>query len=125
MLFLLMAVVASLRFGSPVAASADEGAPKRFVHPGLLQTQADLDFIRAKVNGGEQPWKGAWESMLADRVASLDYQPHPIADVIRGTSNNPDIGSSAMMFDSAAAYSQAIQWAVTGDARHRARRSIS
>jgi hypothetical protein len=92
-----------------------------FVHPGMLHSRADLDFIKQKVNAAQEPWKSAWEQMRRERIASLDWQPAPVANVYRGAYNRPDIGSSKMMFDSAAAYCHALQWAVTGDKAHAAK----
>jgi len=43
-------------------------AAQPFVHPGLLQSRHDLDFMKGKVDAGEQPWKHAWENLL--------QQPH-------------------------------------------------
>lgn len=38
---------------------APQAAKKSFVHPGLYQTKADLEFIKQKILAGEQPWKDA------------------------------------------------------------------
>jgi hypothetical protein len=53
-------------------------AAQPFVHPGLLQSRHDLDFIRGKVDAGEQPWKQAWENLLqtAGFRAGLSAETH-------------------------------------------------
>jgi hypothetical protein len=89
-----------------------------FVHPGLLHNRADLAFIKQKVAGGEEPWKTAWDKLRSARIASLDWTVSPVADVVRGAYNDPDIGSSNLSHDSAAAYCHALQWVVTGDRAH-------
>ena len=33
---------------------------QEFVHPGMLHTTSDLEFMKAKVLAGEAPWKEAW-----------------------------------------------------------------
>src|SRR5215207_4110852 len=35
--------------------------PGGFVHPGVLVSEGDIDFVRAKIAAGEQPWKGAYD----------------------------------------------------------------
>ena len=91
---------------------------REFVHPGMLHNKDDLAFIKAKVAGGEEPWKAAWLQMLADKSASLKYTARPVADVVRGPYNNPDIGSTALSRDSGAAYAHALEWAITGEKAH-------
>lgn len=85
-----------------------------FTHPGILHSRAELDFVKAKVAEGEEPWKSAWEELRSHDISELDWKPKPIADVVRGVRNHPDIGGTNLMRDGAAAYSHAIQWYVTG-----------
>ena len=51
-------------------------------------------------------------------MSSLEYQPRPLANVVRGASNSPNIGSSDFSNDSIAAYSHALQWWMTGEKAH-------
>jgi hypothetical protein len=54
----------AILFGSVQFAFAQEMPKSRsFVHPGLLHTQADLDFMKKKIELGDEPWKTAWESL--------------------------------------------------------------
>ena len=89
-----------------------------FTHPGILHSRAELDFVRAKVAEGQEPWKAAWEALRREPVSSLTWKPKPAADVVRGPYNNPDIGGTDLMRDAAAAYSHAIQWYVTSERAH-------
>ena len=98
-------------------------AAKPFIHPGLLHSREELAFIKKKVDAGEEPWKTAWEGLRASSSASLDYTPRPRAEVVRGTNNNPNIGSSEMSRDSGAAYTHALQWCLTGNEAH-ARKAV-
>ncbi len=107
--FLLSAFVPS-RAADPVSAP--------FVHPGLLHSRAELDFIRGKIAAGAQPWKGAWEKLESAKSASLGFTPKPFAKVVRGPYNNPNIGSSEMSADSMAAYSHALVWSLTAKQAH-------
>ena len=89
-----------------------------FVHPGLLHNQVELDFIKQKVQAEEQPWFSGWKKLLEADVSRMDWKSGAISDVLRGGYNRPDIGASDLERDAAAAYSQSIQWGVTGETRH-------
>jgi hypothetical protein len=103
-------------------ATANLGAAP-FVHPGMYQSRSDLDFMKSKVLAGEQPWKGAWDRLLKISYSSMDFDPKPTAHVIRGPYGRPSIGSNELSASAKAAYSQALQWYVTGDKSH-ARKAI-
>jgi hypothetical protein len=95
-----------------------QAADEPFTHPGILHSRAELDFVRAKVAAGEEPWQSAWEELRSHAISKLDWKPRPAADVVRRAYNNPDIGGTDLMRDAAAAYSHAIQWYVTGEPPH-------
>ena len=44
-----------------------------FQHPALVNTRADLDFIKAKVEAKEQPWYGAWQNMCNEWKSNSGY----------------------------------------------------
>lgn len=89
-----------------------------FIHPGLLQSQADFDRIKAKVEAGASPWIDGWNKLIANSHAQVNYTPNPVDTLIRGGSSReqpkPDNYSRAFN-DVAAAYQLAIRWKVTGD----------
>src|ERR1700733_12454247 len=87
-----------------ILASLAYGETKPFIHPGMLQSRSDLDFMKQKVLAGEQPWKGAWDLLLAKKTSSLDFPPQPSAHVIRGAYGKPSIGSNELMASADAAY---------------------
>lgn len=89
-----------------------------FIHPGLLHNQAELDFIKQKIQAEEEPWFSGWKTLLEADISKMDWQFKAAANVLRGAYNKPDIGASDLERDAAAVYSQAIQWVVTGDQRH-------
>ena len=89
-----------------------------FVHPGITQSRAELDFMKEKVQANEPPWKGAWERLLAASYSSLDFQPKPFAHVIRGPYGNPKIGADELAASANASHSHALQWYVTGNPAH-------
>jgi hypothetical protein len=93
-------------------------APATFNHPGVLVGTSQLDLVRQKVAAGAQPWKGAFDRMRADRLASLSRQPKPRATVECGSRSNPNLGCSDEREDANAAYTQALLWCITRDAGH-------
>jgi hypothetical protein len=97
------------------AAVAPHGA---IVHPGILQTKADLDFMKAKIHGGEDPWKSAWDRWMTEPVSSLEFKPQPSAHIIRGAFGAGQKGGAELSASAAAVSSHINQWVVTGDEAH-------
>jgi hypothetical protein len=99
------------------------GNSGNFKHPGIYNSQAELDIIKANVNGDEShPMKDAWTVMLADKsnkatgkvkYSSLNWQTHEVSVVDPKSSNKHE-----MWDDGQAAYAHALQWVITGDQRH-------
>jgi hypothetical protein len=84
-----------------------------FRHPGVLVNQAELDFVRAKVAAGLQPWKAAFDA--ARTRGALDHKAAPLANVICGSYSMPNIGCAEELNDAIAAWSDALVWAVGGE----------
>ena len=61
-----------------------------FVHPGIYQTEADLQFMKKQVEAGAQPWKGAFDRLV--EATDLDFEIKPHAHVLRGSYGKPNIG---------------------------------
>ncbi|MFD0077253.1 alginate lyase family protein [Streptomyces sp. NPDC127166] len=95
-----------------------EAAPAAFVHPGVLVSRGQLDFTREKVTAGAQPWKGAFDQMLASGYASLARVPKPRAVVECGSYSNPNHGCTDEREDALAAYTLSLAWYVTRDGRY-------
>ncbi|WP_436848712.1 alginate lyase family protein [Streptomyces asoensis] len=95
-----------------------EAAPTTFVHPGVTVSRAQLDFVRGKVDAGAQPWKGAFDQLLASKYASLSRTPKPRAVVECGSYSNPNYGCTDEREDALAAYTDALAWYVTRDERY-------
>ena len=79
-----------------------------FHHPGVLVSRGQLDFMRTRVIGGAQPWKSAYDAMMASRYASLTRVPKPRAVVECGSYSNPDLGCTDECQDAIAAYTLAL-----------------
>jgi hypothetical protein len=98
---------------APPAASAAVA----FAHPGVLVGATQLNQIRAKVQAGAQPWKRAYDAMRASRYASLSRTPRPRAVVECGPRSDPNLGCTDERTDALAAYTDALVWYITRDAR--------
>ncbi len=108
---LALVTLLMLSLATPVEAAV-------FVHPGVLVSKSQLDTARTRVNAGQQPWKGAYDSMRASSYASLSRTPKPRAVVECGPSSNPNLGCSDEREDALAAYTQSLLWYITRDDRH-------
>jgi hypothetical protein len=105
--------------GSPPPVSLPPPQPREeFRHPGVLINQSQLDFLKAKVAAGEQPWKTAFERATRSDLGSLAYVPQPVANVVCGPESRPDVGCTAEMNDVAAAYTHALLWHLSGKEAH-------
>ncbi|MFI7409747.1 alginate lyase family protein [Streptomyces sp. NPDC049627] len=112
----LFAAAAALVAG--VLAWPADAAPPTFVHPGVTVSKGQLDFTRSQVNAGAQPWKGAFDRMMASKYADLNRTPKPRAVVECGSYSNPNHGCTDEREDAIAAYTQALAWYITRDERH-------
>ncbi|MGC5563689.1 alginate lyase family protein [Streptomyces sp. FR-108] len=118
--FALLATVTTLLAGALAwpAAERAEAAPATFAHPGVTVSRGQLDFARQQVNAGAQPWKGAYDQMMASKYGSLTRTAKPRAVVECGSYSNPNYGCTDEREDAIAAYTQALAWYVTRDARY-------
>jgi hypothetical protein len=121
--FLVIVTALVLGVLAPSADRRAEAAPAAFVHPGVTVSRSQLDFARTKVDAGAQPWKGAFDRMLASRYADLNRTPRPRPTVECGSYSNPDNGCTDEREDALAAYTDALAWYVTRDERY-ARKAI-
>lgn len=62
--------------GDTSVATADSGGAPAFRHPGVLASRGQLDFVKAKIAAGQQPWKGDFAK--ASRYGRLLYTPRPV-----------------------------------------------
>ncbi|WP_327369939.1 alginate lyase family protein [Streptomyces sp. NBC_01217] len=97
---------------------AAAAAPAAFTHPGVLVSRPQLDFVRGRVQAGAQPWKSAYDQMLASKYASLTRTAKPRAVVECGSYSNPNYGCTDEREDAIAAYTLALAWYITQDSRY-------
>lgn len=110
-----------LPMGQTTAAEPSDvavAAPQTFTHPGVLVSRPQLDFVRARVQAGQQPWLSAFNQMMASSYASLNRSPSPRAIVECGSYSNPNHGCTDERQDAIAAYTNALAWYITQDSRY-------
>lgn len=104
------AIVLLLTIGMTQAAMA-------FIHPGILQTQVDLDRMKTQVTANAQPWKSGYDKLAADKFSLKTYTPQGYTSTVdRGTTN---LNRSKFANDVQAAYQQALMWSITGSTTYR------
>ena len=96
---------------------AASASAMNFVHPGGLNSKAELDFVMAKIQAGAQPWKGEFDHIISSSYATRG--PHGLPNI---NSRNNDANVSRD--DAIAAYTQALLWYFTDDETY-ANRSIA
>jgi hypothetical protein len=85
-----------------------------FTHPGMLNSKAELNFIKAKITAGEEPWKSALNKMKSSYFGNTGWVPKPISVVDADWSpSKNDAGTEND--DATAAYTQALLWYFTGN----------
>ncbi|WP_418118851.1 LamG-like jellyroll fold domain-containing protein [Variovorax sp. 350MFTsu5.1] len=88
---------------------------RKFVHPGLLHTEADFERMRQKVAAQAQPWLDGWKALTSSGRSQLGATPRPLATVIRGGDGQ---NFAQMYIDIARAYQLALRWKVSQDKRY-------
>jgi hypothetical protein len=88
-----------------------------FVHPGGINSKAELDFVKDRIKAGAQPWKGEFDNLRESGYATRG------ANGLRAINSN---GKDAEVSrdDAIAAYAQSLLWYFTGEDVY-ARRSIA
>src|SRR5713226_4114699 len=124
---LLMFVALCLVF---IVMGSQLAAAQTFVHPGVLVSKAQLDFIKAQVNAHVDPAFSAYQNAINNPYGSLtptvtpsnslSAGPSPAGPPSTGTidcgsSSSPDIGCTADDEDGTVAYVQALLWYITGN----------
>ncbi len=93
-------------------ASGGGGAPAttRLVHPGILNSSAEVASIKAHVEAKHEPWLSAFTSLEKSSYGSLAYRARPLAVVECGSYNVPNVGCNEIVDDGMAAYAHALLW---------------
>jgi hypothetical protein len=92
-----------------------------FVHPGVLVTAAQLEFVRAQVIAEREPWSRAYDRLRKSPYAALSWAAKPREVVDCGYSSEPDHGCGDEWRDGVAAYTHALMWYLSGAPEHAAK----
>jgi hypothetical protein len=108
-----------LRTSSTSLMVFDFDQPSPFPHPSIMNTQVQLDALRATVLNFPDSVAGReWARLRARADSSLQYQHNPRSTVfVTASGSNPS--EDAFRDDAHAARNHALQWVVTGDTAHR------
>ncbi|WP_437982985.1 discoidin domain-containing protein [Sorangium sp. So ce117] len=107
--------------------SASAAPASAFVHPGILVSKGQLDFVKTKIGGGAQPWTKEYQLARGSRHAKRDYVASPVPIVKCSTPGSKQkaielgyeqAGCSEIVNDANAAYTQALLWYYSGDAQY-------
>ncbi len=96
---------------APTAVSELRGSGpggRAWEHPGAINSMAELEFVKARIKAGDQPWKDEFDRARGSRHASR--APHPLTHLNSGADD-----ANVSRDDATAAYTQALLWAYSGD----------
>jgi hypothetical protein len=96
--------------GTETPVRQEQTGPVAFKHPGLLNSKAELDLIKARIKAGAEPWSSAFNRLKNSGYANLSWSPHPLA-VVHANGKDADLENE----DAKAAYAQALLWYFTGN----------
>ncbi|MEU2777719.1 alginate lyase family protein [Streptomyces sp. NPDC007162] len=116
---LLLAAGANTLFVPAAARAADEAAGEAFAftHPGILHTADDLARMRSAVQGRQSPGYDGYLALAAHARSQASYTVQNTGQ-ITSWGRGPANFQNQAVADSAAAYQNALLWAVTGDRAH-------
>ncbi|WP_438025703.1 discoidin domain-containing protein [Sorangium sp. So ce233] len=107
--------------------TASAAPASAFVHPGILVSREQLDFVKAKIGSGQQPWSKEYQMARGSNHGDRGYVASPVPVVKCSTPSSKDeaiaqgyeqAGCSDIINDSNAAYTQALLWYYSGDAQY-------
>lgn len=115
----ILAILAFGLFGVWTILRSYAATDTGFKHPGVLVSKEQTSFVKSKVDSSQQPWKAAFDQMKSDSKASLSYSPKPVPRLQCTTSGllnvYQQLGCTELNNDSAAVYTQALMWQMTGN----------
>jgi hypothetical protein len=117
--FLVLRLLAFLSLLIPPgrAQETTTAARRSFSHPGMLHSTAEIEFVKRKIAAGEEPWRYAWSELRKSKYAAPGWRPRPRAEVERDQ-HHRHFGSNELGDDALAAYTHALQWALTRNVVH-------
>jgi len=111
--FIFFVAVSSVPWSVPILAQST----RSFVHPGILNTQEELDQLRHTITTSpDHPMTVSYTRMKTWDGASYDYAHKPAA-VVKVKAGGVVEQELRFRKDAQAAYACALQWVITGDDR--------
>lgn len=101
---------------TPIATA--KAVAQGFVHPGVLISRQQLEYVKRMVAAHTEPFYSAFLKAQHSPWGALDYTAKgPPADgyIKCGPVSNPNIGCKDADHDGTAAYTQALLWYITGN----------
>ncbi|WP_437509924.1 discoidin domain-containing protein [Sorangium sp. So ce1099] len=107
--------------------TANAAPASAFVHPGILVSREQLDFVKAKIGSGQQPWSKEYQIARDSNAGGRGYVASPVPVVKCSTPGSrqkaidqgyDQAGCGSIIDDSSAAYTQALLWYYSGDAQY-------
>ncbi|MCX6181413.1 MAG: Ig-like domain-containing protein [Bacteroidetes bacterium] len=80
-------------------------AQMTFTHPGAVNSKADLDYVKAKIAAGEQPWLGKYNEVRAIANSGGITSPAPTSE-------------GGQKSDGRTAYAAALVWYYSGEVQY-------
>jgi len=92
-----------------------EYAPKKFIHPGILLTNDQIEFVMEKIHSNQSPWKEAFDEAKKSEWVQFDYEPSPVEKLTMSGYYGLRVsaGYKELSQDGMAALANAQLWAVT------------
>lgn len=98
-------------FFGPLVAGNISAEKRRFIHPGITYTQADLDRMKAMVQAKQEPFYTTYKALLESRYSKVEYKDYKeITEIPNEHAFNRTIG-----MDGRCAHDQALLYHITGD----------
>jgi hypothetical protein len=94
----------------PTAETAAATKTRTFTHPGLLNSKAELDFIKEKIQAKAEPWQGMFQRLKHSPFGNPAWSPKARRVI---DANGKE--ASQANDDATAAYTLALLWYFTGD----------
>ncbi|QEM04487.1 hypothetical protein DIU31_013565 [Mucilaginibacter rubeus] len=94
---------------------AQENNKIQFVHPGILNTRANLDFISARLKAGDTMRIAAYQKVL-DFIKDHEYPASFPSTIVVGSNGATSPSKTQIRKDCELVYAFALAWAATGNA---------
>jgi hypothetical protein len=87
-----------------------------FVHPGAWSSCEELNFVKARISAGAQPWTGELSKLTSSGQANRAcyYSSLSVANYVNSCTGDANIAQA----DAEGAYAEALAWYLTGNATY-------